>query len=85
MLHDRLWDAGVNNLLWDSQFGFRPTYSTCDALFVAIGRIEAAVAQQGGRILLWALAWGRAFDGVNLDALLDALWRVLAFHQHFVA
>ena len=75
MLKERLLDAGVDKLLWPSQYGFRRKCSTSDAIFVARRRIELAVAQKYGRVSLLALDWSKAFDSVNLSSLLDALRR----------
>ena len=75
MLKQRLLDAGIENVLWPSQFGFRRGCSTEDAIFIARRRIELARAQRNGRVSLLALDWAKAFDSINTASLLDALRR----------
>ena len=75
MLKQRLLDAGIEDVLWPSQFGFRRGCSTEDAIFIARRRIELARAQRNGRASLLALDWKKAFDSINIDSLLDALRR----------
>ena len=75
ILKQRLLDAGVDKLLWHSQFGFRKHCSTSDAIFVARRRIEAACAHRSGGLSLLALDWRKAFDSLNVKCLLDALRR----------
>ena len=75
LIKQRLLDAGVQNRLWKSQFGFRDGHCTEDAIFVALRKIEQACAQRSGQIRLLALDWKKAFDSINLDSLLDALRR----------
>ena len=75
MLKQRLLDSGADAKLWFSQFGFRRSRSTLDAVFVARRRIEVAMANWGGRLSLLALDWRKAFDSVNVDALIFALRR----------
>ena len=75
ILKQRLLDAGVDALLWPSQYGFRRGRSTCDAIFVARRRIEAANAHRNGGLSMLALDWRRAFDSLHVQCLLDALRR----------
>jgi len=75
MLKQRLLDAGIEDVLWPSQFGFRRGCSTEDAIFIARRRIETARAQRNGRASLLALDWKKAFDSINTDSLMDALRR----------
>jgi len=75
MLKQRLLDAGIEDVLWPSQFGFRRGCSTEDAIFIARRRIELARAQRNGRASLLALDWSKAFDSINIVSLLDALRR----------
>jgi hypothetical protein len=75
MLKQRLLDAGVEQRLWETQFGFRKKRSTADAIHIARRRIELACAQRQGRLSLLALDWRKAFDCINVDSLLDALRR----------
>jgi len=75
MLKQRLLDAGIDGVLWPSQFGFRTGCSTEDAIFIARRRIELARAQRNGSVSLLALDWAKAFDSINVTSLLDALRR----------
>ena len=76
LLKQRRLDAGVETRLWKSQFGFRRGHRTEDAIFVALRKkIEQACAQRNGRIRLLALDWKKAFDGINMESLLDSLRR----------
>ena len=43
-----------------------------DAIFAARRHIELACAQRNGQVMLLALDWKKAFDSVNVDALLNA-------------
>ena len=75
MMKRRLLDAGVDDQLLPSQFGFRANRSTEDAIFIVRRRIELASARKNGRLSLLALDWKRAFDSVNITSLGDALRR----------
>ena len=75
MLKQRLLDAGVEQWLCQTQFGFRKKRGTVDAIHIARRRIELACAQRQGRVSLLALDWRKAFDSINVQSLLDALRR----------
>jgi hypothetical protein len=75
VLKERLLEAGVENVLWRSQFGFRRGCSTEDAIFIARRRIELAKAQRNGCATLLALDWAKAFDSLNTSSLMDSLRR----------
>ena len=75
LIKQRLLDAGIDQRLWPSQFGFRKGRSTIDALYVARRHIELACAKRGGQISLLALDWARAFDSVHVGRLLHCLRR----------
>jgi len=75
MLKQRLLDAGVEQRLWRTQFGFRKKRSTADAIHIARRRIELACAQRQGQVSLLALDWRKAFDCINVQSLLEALTR----------
>ena len=55
IIKQRLLDAGLDERLWRSQFGFRRGRSTQDAIYVARRHIELACAQRTGRVSLLAL------------------------------
>jgi len=75
MLKQRLLDAGVEERLWKTQFGFRKHRGTLDAIHIARRRIELACAQRQGRVALLALDWRKAFDCINVESMLDSLRR----------
>jgi len=75
ILKQRFLDAGVDDLLWQSQFGFRAKCSTEDAIFIARRRLESARAHRFGSVAMLALDWKAAFDSIHIDSLLDALRR----------
>ena len=75
ILLDRLKAAGAERRLWDRQFGFRSGRSTEDALFIVRRRMEQAIAARGGRALVLALDWRKAFDSISPDRLFWALQR----------
>ena len=75
MVKQRLLDAGVDSVLWPSQFGFRPNCCTEDAIYIARRRIELAKAQRNGQISLLALDWKKAFDSISPTSLIDSLRR----------
>ena len=75
MIKERLLKAGVDDLIWPSQFGFRTRCSTEHAIYIARRRIELARAQRDGHLSLLALDWAKAFDSLNVESLIDALRR----------
>ena len=75
ILLNRLKQAGAEDRLWNTQFGFRSKRSTEDALFIARQRVEQALAARGGKAFLLALDWKKAFDSISPVRMLDALQR----------
>ena len=75
MVKQRLLDAGLDERLWESQFGFRKKRSTEDAIYIARRHIELAKATRSGRLSVLALDWRKAFDSINVDCTLEALRR----------
>ena len=71
----RLKDAGAEERVWSTQYGFRGKRSTAHALFVARRMIEATWDQRDGKLLLLALDWAKAFDSVSPQALCGAMRR----------
>jgi len=76
ILRQCLLNAGIDDRLWKSQFGFRRGHGTLDSIYVARRRIELAVAQRYGRISMLASDWKKAFDSVNVECLLHTLCRI---------
>ena len=72
----RLVDAGAEDRLWKTQFGFRSGRGTNDALFVARRALEHAWAIKDGKVIMLALDWAKAFDSVSPAALSSALRRL---------
>ena len=70
MIKQRFLDAGVEEHLWSSQFGFRAGCSTEDAIYVARRLIEFARARKHGKITLVALDCAKAFDIVYVGSVL---------------
>ena len=75
LLKQRLLDAGLDDRLWKSQYGFRRGRSTEDAIYIARRHIELACARRQGKVSLLALDWRRAFDSISVPSLLDSLRR----------
>ncbi len=71
----RLRDAGAEDRIWRTQFGFRSSRGTCDALFIARRELERANSEKHGKSVFLALDWAKAFDSVSPDGLSDALSR----------
>eukprot|EP00959_Pyramimonas_sp_CCMP1952_P252672 5278981-Pyramimonas_sp.AAC.1 len=70
----RLQDAGAEDRLTATQFGFRRGRGTSDALHAVRRYVELAYADKHGGVAFVALDWTKAFDSINVGALLDA-WR----------
>ena len=51
----RLKDAGAEDKIWPTQFGFRSKRGTSDTIFVARRALEDARATKKGTVLLLAL------------------------------
>ena len=75
ILLGRLKRGGAEQRLWPTQFGFRSSELTTDALFVVRRRFEAAWAHRSGSLLLVALDWSKAFDSLAPESLVRALDR----------
>ena len=75
LLLQRLQDAGSEERIRETQYGFRPERGTADALFLARRLIDAAIERRGGKLLLLMLDWRKAFDRIKPEALIVALRR----------
>ena len=75
MLLQRLKLAGAENLVWQSQFGFKSKVGTREALFVMRRVIENILASKNGSGIFLALDWAKAFDSISTQGLLLALRR----------
>ena len=72
---NRLRQAGAEDRLWASQFGFRRGRGTYDALFMARRLIEDTWSKKNGSATLLALDWAKAFGSISPAALQLALER----------
>ena len=75
ILLSRLQEAGAEDHLWKTQFGFRRHYGTSDALFLARRALENAWATKDGQVIMLALDWAKAFDSVSPVELGKAMRR----------
>ena len=71
----RLKDANAEGRIWKTQFGFRSTYGTNDALFMIRRMIDRALASRNESLIILALDWAKAFDSISPNALCMALRR----------
>jgi len=91
LLLKRLQVAGAEDRLTASQFGFRRGRGTTDAIFAARRHLDLALAQRNGCTAMVALDWQKAFDAVNVQALIVGLRRfgvprkILAILEHIYA
>ena len=77
----RLKDAGAEDRIWPTQFGFRSGCGCADALFIARRKVENAWARKNGNLLLLALDWAKAFDSISPAGLVNAMSRfVIPYH-----
>ena len=83
LLLRRLRDAGVDQHLWKSQFGFRAGRGTVDALFVIRRLLEKALNSKDECFICLALDWAKAFDSIAPEGLIDSLRR-FGLPSHFV-
>ena len=88
LLLKRLQAAGAEERLTRSQFGFRRGCGTTDAVFAVRRHLDLALAQRNGCTAMVALDWQKAFDAINVQALIIGLRRfglpakILAILEH---
>ena len=75
LLLRRLQAAGAEKRLTQTQFGFRCGRGTTDAIFAVRRSIDLALAHKNGQTAMLALDWAKAFDSINVEAMLKALSR----------
>jgi hypothetical protein len=75
ILLQRLRDAGAQEQIWPTQFGFKQKYGTTDALFIARRVIEEIWGMRDGKGVFLALDWAKVFDSISPDAMARALIR----------
>ena len=70
-----LRNAGAQQQIWPTQFGFKQKCGTNDALFVARRVIEEIWGMRDGKGVFLALDWAKAFDSISPEAMARALHR----------
>ena len=76
-------NAGAENRIWNTQFGFESKSETIDALFMARRLIQNTVSGKDRTCILLALDWAKAFGSILPDGLADALRRC-GLPGHFI-
>ena len=71
----RLKDAGAEDRIWQTQYGFRSKCGTTDALFITRRVVEDIWSRANGHGIFLALDWAKAFDSIAPERLADALRR----------
>ena len=57
----RLKDANAEDRIWKTQFGFRNSYGTSDALFLIRRMIDKALGSKDEGLIILALDWATQF------------------------
>ena len=68
-------DAGIDQYVHKTQYGFRKAKSTAQALFIA-RRLMDLSEREGSNITLVLLDWEKAFDKIDHSSLMEALERL---------
>ena len=63
---------GAENIIWNTQFGFKSNSGTFDALFLLRRVLDDLWAEKNGIAVFVALGEAKAFDCISPDGLLDA-------------
>ena len=71
----RIQNAGAEDRIWKSQFGFRRHRGTTDALFAARRLLDLVWDSASHSCAFLALDWAKAFDSISPDALCQSLSR----------
>ena len=74
---------GHDSFIWPTQYGFKASMGTADALFVTRRLIERTCNAKDDRKTILALDWARACDSISPSSLLTALTR-FGLTAHFV-
>ena len=67
--------AGLDEKLWETQYGFRKKRSTAQPLFIT-RRLQDLAESSGDKLFLVFLDWEKAFDKVDQEKLIEAMERV---------
>ena len=74
LLH-RLKEAGAEQRIINSQYGFKSNAGTRDAIFIVRRLIEKCITEKNQHIIFLALDWAKAFDSIAPASLARALYR----------
>ena len=70
-----LKQGGIENRIWNTQFGFKSKAGTFGALFLLRRILDNVWAEKDGSAVSVALDWAKAFGFICPDSLFDALRR----------
>ena len=65
----------IEEKIWKTQYGFRAKHSTAEALFIT-RRIQDFYETHGDKFFMLFLDWEKAFDKVDQEMLINALYRL---------
>ena len=68
-------ESNAEERIWKTQFGFKKSYGTNDALFMIRRLIDRALASKDECLIIVALDWAKIFDSISPNALCHALRR----------
>ena len=74
IIQKRLSD-GIEDRIWETQFGFRKKKSTSQPLFIT-RRLQDQAESTGDKLFLIFLDWEKAFDKVDQEKLIEAMTRL---------
>ena len=67
--------AQIEEKIWKTQYGFRAKHSTAEALYIT-RRIQDFYETHGDKFFMLFLDWEKAFDKVDQELFINALWRL---------
>ena len=65
---------GLDQRLWETQYGFRKKRSTSQPLFIT-RRLQDQAKQTGDKLFLVFLDWEKAFDKVDQEKMVETMAR----------
>ena len=74
-LLQRRISMGLDQRLWETQYGFRKKRSTSQPLFIT-RRLQDQAEQTGDKLFLVFLDWEKAFDKVDQEKMVEAMKRL---------
>ena len=66
---------GIEDRIWETQFGFRKKKSTSQPLFIT-RRLQDQAEITGNKLFLIFLDWEKAFDKVDQEKMIEAMTRL---------